>query len=272
MKKVLLATAALVALTSTAHSEEVTWITGLPGGGYAANAKDGAARLEQRGHTVTIENRNGSDDITLAACQAAEDGSLVVWEAQLDALYKREINDGCVLVEAATSKMEYAMLFFPPDSRNRKLSHLDESDVVLVGKVGSGAELTNRNMAEIEKEHGRGDDWSNAERATGDFRRATSMATRGTISAVMLVGTISNKDAIRLIKAGWRFGELWDKDINDLKWGSRPLYNSTKITFVVDGKKHTNHVYEVPSLIGTTEAVEFDHTDLFDDIISAAVR
>lgn len=263
-----LALVALAIIPLSAMAEEITFYTGGKGGGYDKASHDIAARLAQRGHTVTIENRNGSDDITLQACG---DDDAAMWIAQKDALYIREMTSGCILPEVAIYGTEYAMLFFPPDSRLNELSDLGESHSILVDKIGSGSELSLRTMINIEKEHGRSDAWTKVGIETSPYTRASSMASRGTVDAVFLVRTLASDDITRLLRAGWTLGELYDKDINDLKWNGNPLYNAEKVAIIRDGRRvGKDWAYEVPSLIGTNESVEYDSPELFDDMINAA--
>jgi hypothetical protein len=70
---------------------------------------------------------------------------------------------------------------------------------------------------------------------------------------------------IDLLDQGWDLGELYDKDINDLKFGAKPLYKATKIKI----GKNRGDGYVVPSFIGTTEAIERDRPDVFDALLGA---
>lgn len=271
MKKILfVALVSLVGLASlsvsmASASEPLTIYTGAKGGGYDKAAQQAAARLQQRGLEVIVENRNGSDDITLQSCQT--DNSM--WIAQIDALYQREMKDGCHLSVIADYGDEVAMIFFPPKSRSNSLDDLTAADKVFVSKVGSGSELTFRNMQAIEKEHGRGDDWSDAEVVTGDLRRLNALANRGKVSAAVLVMKPGDSRVQKLLDTGWKLGYLYDKDINDLKFGDAPLYEAYKLNVTVGSKRHKNWGYVVKSFIGTTEYVELDNMDAFDAILSA---
>ena len=264
----LLTLAAVTALLSLpAHADGVTIYTGAEGGGYDGKAREIAQRLEQRGLSPVIQNRKGSDDITLQACSS---DNPAVWIAQKDALYKREIQDGCPLVDLVLYGKEYAMIFFPPESDQNELSDLSASDTVLIDRVGSGSELAWRNMAAIEKEHGRGNEWSDAQTATKSVKRATSMASRGTVQAVFLVRTLNSADVTSLLEQGWELGEMYDRDINDLEWNGAPLYEAEKVTLTLNGKKAgKDWAYVIPSYIGTTAAVERGDEDTFEAILSA---
>jgi hypothetical protein len=245
----------------------VTFYTGVKGGGYDADTRIMAKRVAQRGIETQIENRAGSDDITLQACQ----DPLSVWTAQIDALWVREMKDGCYLPVLAEYGTEMAMIFFPPGSKHDELSDLDETSTIFVTGVGSGSELFARTIQFIEKEHGRGDAWSNATLETGDMRRINALASRDKVDAAIIVRLLTSDDITKLIDAGWSLGWLKDKDIDDLLYGDSPLYTGTKIKWSAPGNKttHKGYGYEVRSYVGTTETVELDHAGLFDALLSA---
>ncbi|TNE66816.1 MAG: hypothetical protein EP336_09365 [Rhodobacteraceae bacterium] len=261
MKMFLTAVALAMTLSSPSTAEPLTIYTGAKGGGYDAAAKTIAARLSQRGFDVIVENRNGSDDITLQACR----NGFSVWIAQIDALYAREFKDGCYLPVVANYGEEVAALFFAPGAKLKDLGDIDGATTIFVDKVGSGSELTWRTMVAIEKEHGRGDKWTEAQTETSDLRRATALANRGLVQAIILVRKPNSEDFARLIEQGWTLGDLKDKDIDDLKFGASSLYARTKI---VIGKAKGDG-YLVPSFIGTTEAVEADMPEVFDALLGA---
>lgn len=262
--KYVLMIAAIVA-GAAAAADPVTLYTGKKGGGYDGSAQTVAKRLAQRGVDVGIENRAGSDDITLQACA----DNLSVWWAQIDAIWTREMKDGCYLPVLAEYGTEMATIWFPPDSRAGDLGDLDETSTVFVTDVGSGSELWWRTAVAIEAEHGRGDDWSKATVENGDLRRVNALASRGNVDAVILVRTSNSADFERMIDSGWQLGSLKDKDLDDLTYGDRPLYAGTRLTLQFGKAKAKGYAYEVRSFIGTTEAVERDDPDLFDAMLSA---
>lgn len=265
MKNLIASLVALITLGVPAASDPITIYTGKKGGGYDARAKVIEKRLEQRQFDVSIDNRAGSDDITLQSC--AEDMS--IWIAQIDAIYAREMKDGCYLPTLAVYGDEIAAIFFPPKSRFDELDDLGADHKIFVDKVGSGSELFFRTAVNIEAEHGNGSKWAQAEPVTGDPRRATSMAARGKIHAVILVRKPGSKDFERLLTSGWAIGELYDKDINDQEYGGASLYEGRKIRLKAGKATHKGYGYTVKSLIGTTETIENDHPDLFDAILGA---
>ncbi|MBU2867031.1 hypothetical protein [Pacificibacter marinus] len=251
----------LLLSASIATAEPLTIYAGGKGGGYDTAAVSIAARLNQRGIDAVVENRGGSDDITLQACRNPNS----VWIAQIDALYTREFKDGCFLPVIAEYGDEVAVLMFAPGEKANELSDLNASHTVFVDKIGSGSELTWRTMVAIEKEHGKSNAWIEASLETSDLRRATALAGRGLVHAALLVRKPNSPDITRLLDQGWDLGELYDKDINDLKFGAKPLYKATKIKI----GKNRGDGYVVPSFIGTTEAIERDSPDVFDALLGA---
>jgi len=240
--------------------------TGGKGGGYDAAAKNLVARMEQRGVTAVVENRAGSNDITLQACKNPNSG----WIAQIDALYVREMTDGCSLIVLGDYGTEMAAIFFSEKSGLDDMDDLTANHTIFVDKLGSGSELFWKTAVSIEVEHGGSDEWIEANVITGDLRRATPMANRGKIHAIVLVRSLAKSgDFTKLLKQGWVLGQLWDKDINDLQYGTTSLYDPEKFELIVDGKRHRNWGYSVKSFIGTTEAVEMDNYDVFDAMLSA---
>ncbi len=259
---------ALTLLASPAFAQvsppPITIYTGGEGGGYDARAQVLAQRLAQRGVETRIENMNGSDEITLAACRDPNS----MWIAQIDALYVREMRDGCYLVELGLYGDESAAIFFPDGSRLNELSDLDETHTVLVDRIGSGSDLAWSTMVSIEQEHGRSNAWTNVTIEYGSVRRASALATRGTIDAVFLVRTPGSDDFTRLMQAGWDLGEMYDRDIDDLDYGAKPLYERVDLRLVnARGRADQERAYLVPSFIGTTEQIERNHPDLFDAML-----
>lgn len=253
---------------ATLAADPITIYAGQKNGGYDKAAKKMATRLGQHGVPAVIENKAGSDDITLAACSVNEEAT-AVWIAQADALWKRE-QKGCVLPILSEYGDEMAMLLFPPKSKLHDLHDLTSDHSVFVGKVGSGFELTFSTMQKIEKEHGRKDAWSDAQKSDiSQIKRATAMASRGEIHAALLVMKPTDKRLVKLLETGWSLGELNDKDINDLKFGDSPLYERVWLKVKAGDKVHKNYAYRVRSFIGTTEYAEYEDLETFDKLLEA---
>jgi TRAP-type uncharacterized transport system substrate-binding protein len=269
MKQLILASfLAAVTLFSTSYwafAQDLTIYAGVEGGGYDARAQDIAKRLSQRQIATTVVNRAGSDDITLQACRDPQS----LWIAQKDALWLRE-QEGCYLVDLGVYGEEVAVILFPPGSRLTKLSHLEARHRVLVDRVGSGSELSWRTMVKIEREFGRSNSWSAATTVSEAVARAQSLAQRGEIDAVFLVRTTGSPDLKRLLDQGWILGEMYDRDITDLKYGNRPLYESRRVEINdSNNRRFRNYAYVVPSFIGTTEQVERSNPQMFDELLRA---
>jgi len=251
---------------AVATSAQTTFYTGVKNGGYDAAASTTAIRLQQRGVEVVIENKNGSDEITLAVCNNPNSMGLT----QLDAIWKRETQDGCFLPVVGTHIVETAMMFTPPDSDINELSDLTASSNVFVGGVGSGSELTFRNMQFIEKEHGRGNEWSDARVVTGDWRRVQALAVRGQVDAVVMVAATDSRSASQLLSAGWSSAELWDRDINDLTTPQgEVLYEPYKYT---DANGDKEWGYKVPSFYVVNQEIELNNLDFMDAVLSALTQ
>jgi TRAP-type uncharacterized transport system substrate-binding protein len=268
LKTMLLAAAlSTVPVTVVAQdkNQPLTVAAGLQGGGYDKFAKTMAQRLTQRGYTsTTVSNHNGSDAISLAACNNKAD----VWIAQIDAIYAR-FNEGCVLVPVADYGTEYAMLLVPPESRIDELSDIDETHTVAVDAIGSGTELFWKTISSIEQgKDGSKDDWSRARIIESSAEQLNTMANFGDIQAAILVRKLDSESISMLLNQGWQLAELWDKDIDDEQFNNKSLYESAKVK-VPAIRPQTNWIYEVRSFVGVSPAHSNDR-QLRTDVASAA--
>lgn len=224
---------------------------GVEGGKYDAYAKNMAVRMAQRGYTnITTTNNNGSDAITLQACNGKAD----IWIAQVDAIYTRH-QEGCVLTPVADYGTEYAMLFFPPNSDLNELTDLTENTTIAVDGIGSGTELFWKTIVGIEEgKDGSNNDWSKAKTAESSPEQLNTMANFGDIQAALLVRTTDSDAVAMLLEQGWTLGYLWDKDIDDQQFNNKALYEALKVKVVYDGSKEVkNWVYAVRSFIGVSK-------------------
>ena len=254
MKSIVLA--GLLALTATAgmaqdKTSPVTIAAGMAGGGYDKFAKTMATRLGQRGYSaVTVSNNNGSDAITLAACNGKAD----IWIAQVDAIYTR-YQEGCVLSPVADYGTEVAVLLVPPKSDIDELSDLTAKDHVATDGIGSGTELFWKTIVSIENgDNGSKDDWSRAGMVESSPEMLNTMANFGDIQAALLVRKTDNDQIKMLLNQGWKVAELWDKDINDEEFNNLPLYESSEASFDFSKGVVSNWVYNVRSFVGVTKA------------------
>lgn len=257
--------AIVVALAATSANAEVVIATGKLGGGYDQAAQTLNQRIKQRGVDSSVQNYNGSDEISLALCQnAAQVGYM-----QIDAFWQRA-QDGCQLKAIANYGTEIAYILFPPNSEYDELSDLSEKDTVLVDTVGSGTELFFRTIQKIEQEEGRGDPWSKASLNTDGLEIAPAAGTMGDIQAVVLVRKSNSPDMIRLLDLGWTLGWLKDKHIDDLEFNGQSLYSGKKIELHTSaGKRQKGFGYEISSFVVANNALIGDKAN-FTKIVAAA--
>ena len=255
--KILIQTVMLGVLTacgSMTVAEPLVFYTGAEGGGYHQKTVDLVQRMKQRDVDVVLQNRNGSDDITLQACQNPNSA----WIAQHDAVWKREM-EGCTLMDVGVHGVEYTFLMFPPKSNLDQLRDLTASHTVLVDKVGSGSELTWNIMSKIEKDYDPDSSWTKVSLDNSAVKLAVSRAARSEIDAVFMVRGQNSDDIKRLVKAGWTVGEMWSKGIEKYQWGNKPMYPSQELNFIVEGQRIEAWVFDVTTLIGTTYDVSQDN-------------
>lgn len=253
-------TALLISVSSTAFAADkiqpVVIAGGAQGGGYNKYAIKMSERMKQRGYdNVTVTENNGSDAITLAACNGKAD----IWIAQIDAIYTR-FNEGCQLAPVADYGTEYAMLFFPPDSRMDSLDDLTDQSRIAIDGIGSGTELFWKTIVYIETgEDGSNNDWAKAIPVESTYDTLNTSANFGDIDAAILVRSGSSDQIKLLLDQGWTLGYLYDKDIDDQEFNTKPLYSSEKITIVnSNGSKQKNWGYGVRSFIGVTKKAASD--------------
>lgn len=261
MKKLLISACAVAALFASSvlaqdKSSPVVIASGMQGGGYHTYALKMAERMEQRGYAdVSVVPTNGSDAITLAACNNKAD----VWISQIDAIYTR-YKEGCVLIPVADYGNEVAVILFPPESDFDELSDLGSASRIAVDGIGSGTELFWKTIVSIENgENGTGDEWAKAQPIESSPDMLNTMANFGDIDAALLVRG-KNADHIKfLMDQGWTIGEFWDKDINDEEFNTRPLYESETVKFTSQNdQSQKNYVYIVRSFIGVAEKYKND--------------
>lgn len=253
--KNMLVSAALVLVAGIASAQDKTAplviAAGVDGGGYDKFADTMAIRLNQRGYSnVVVTNNNGSDAISLAACNGKAD----VWIAQIDAIYTR-YQEGCSLSPVADYGTEYAVILFPPDSANYKLRHLTAADRVAVDGIGSGTELFWKTIVAINNgDKGGKDDWSKAVSVESAPDQLNTMANFGDIQAAIFVRKSDSKDITMLLEQGWHLGEMWSGDIDNLKFNNKRLYESAEPGIRFSAGKVSNYAYEVRSFVGVSKA------------------
>ena len=232
-------------------SAPLTIAAGMQGGGYDSFAQTMAVRLAQRGYSaVTVSNNNGSDAITLAACNGKADVAIT----QIDAIFAR-FQEGCNLTPVADYGTEYAIILFPPKSDNYKLRHLTAADHVAVDGIGSGTELFWKTIVSIDNgDNGDKAEWSKAASVESSPDQLTTMANFGDIQAAILVRKPDSKDISMLLEQGWKIGEMWAGDIDEQEFNNKPLYESTQPKFVYSGGTVSNYAYSVRSFVVVSKA------------------
>jgi len=253
LKNILIAAVLAIAPFGAYAQDKATPVTiaaGMPGGGYDKFAKTMAQRLTQRGYdSVTVSNNNGSDAITLAACNAKAD----IWIAQVDAIYTR-YQEGCVLTPVADYGTEYAVMLVPPKSDIEELGDLTSEDAIAVDGIGSGTELFWKTIVSIENsDEGSKDEWSKAKPVESSPEMLNTMANFGDVQAAILVRKLDSDQLDMLLNQGWRMVELWDKDINDREFNNLPLYESIEGTVNFTKGADENWVYAVRSFVGVSK-------------------
>jgi TRAP-type uncharacterized transport system substrate-binding protein len=258
--------AAFFALFATAvFADTLVIATGKEGGRYDERAHVIAQHLTQRGSVVSVENFNGSDEISLAVCG----GRASIGIAQRDALFTR-FTEGCDLKPIGLFGTEYAMILFPPKSPIGNLYDLTDKDTVQVDTIGSGSELFWKTITRIEKsDEGSKDAWANAQINNDPLSLAPVNAANGDIKAVVMVRQTNNPDVTRLLSLGWKLGYLYDKNIDDQKYKDGSLYVSSKIAVRYDGSTAKNWGYEIPSFIVVSKSLAANKA-LFSDVVAAA--
>lgn len=218
MKKILLATAAVIGMAIPAAAETIIAV-GQEGRGYEAFGKKMVERLNGK-LPASIENYEGSDAISRAVC----DGAAQVGIMQIDAIYARQ-KEGCSLRVVGTYGTEYAYMLVPPGSSIDELHDLAAGNKILVDTVGSGTDLFWNTIVSIETgPNGNKSGWAQATSINDPVFLAPSMADLGEIDAVLIVGTTKSKDVKELIDAGWELAAIDDKDINDEVFNGSSLY------------------------------------------------
>lgn len=211
-------------LATTASAEPLTIAAGKPTGGYDKAAQSLSQRLSQRSVPSTVQNFNGSDEITLSICAKNTD----IGFTQIDAIYARA-KEGCILRPLALYGHEYATIWFPPDSSNNELEDLDDSNTILVDTVGSGTDLFWHTIRQIELDPkiGNGSEWASALTLNEELSLAPTLADIDQLDAVIIVRKPNSPDLRFLEENGWERGWLYDKDINDVEFNGESLYAAT---------------------------------------------
>lgn len=273
MKKILLTTAALAVMATSAMAQTVIAV-GQEGRGYEAFGKDMVKALAGK-IDATTKNYEGSDAISRAVC----DGEAQVGIMQIDAIYTRQ-KEGCKLRVVGTYGTEFAYLLAPEDSDIGELADLTASSKLLVDTVGSGTELFWSTIRAIETgPDGNQSGWEKAIAVNDPIFLAQTMAEVGDIDAVLIVGTTTSKDVAELIGAGWQMLSIYDKDINDQLFNGAELYPVGDASVAGTGGwlsgDTSNDSYAIRSFVVVSEELSKDRRafkDVADASVSAAAK
>lgn len=215
--------------TSALAEDSITIYTGAEGRGYDTFTDTIASRI--KGVDVSVENLSGSMEIAQAIC---DDDNFSFGPAQADAIYA--LRDECEFqILGKYPQKEYAMIFFPKDSEYDELSDLDENHKISADVFGSGSYLFAKTIVDIENEHGNGSNWIDAEIVEEASEFLTSAAEAGELDAAILVTSNTSAEVKSLFDEGWTLGELYDKDINDLEFNGKSLYDYDEVEFEIPG-------------------------------------
>jgi len=262
MKKMLLSVAAAAAMLGSAvFADPVVIGAGKEGRGYDKWAKDIAAAFSQRGQEAVVQNFAGSDEITLSICS----DKVTFGPAQKDAAYQRAM-EGCELMELWTyPSEEYIFLMVPPDSNIDELEDLTSSSKIATDAAGSGSDFTLRQLRRIELgEEGNKSDWANAAIENRSLKSAMGLGAGGKLDAVFFVGSRGSDDVKFFLKNGWEPVEVYDKDLNDLAFNGKPLYEGDDIIVPDYGKVYT---YRVDTFIYGKELAG-NQQELFESVMA----
>lgn len=231
MKLTILCAAALAALASTALSAsaaDVTLCAGRQGGGYDGLMRAIGSELERKGHTVTVLNLGGSEDIL----DSLTKGSCAFGPAQGDIFYKKNKEapgslSGVVPVDVLYS--EAMQLVCSESSGYDELDDIQAGDAVIVDVIGSGSSLTWDNLVAIEKEFGNGSYWAAAAPSYTPLDEASAALALGQAKCAFGVGRVPIDWAKSILDRGGVLSEVYDKDINDLEFNGSSLYEAVNV-------------------------------------------
>jgi len=251
----IVAASALLASVPIAQSAEVTICSGRSGGGYDALMKSIGAEIEKKGHTVTLINLAGSEDIlnNLAA------GKCSFGPAQKDIYYgmnKKDASLSSTVGVTAPLYNEVMTLMCSKSSNYDELEDIQEGDQIIVGEIGSGSALTWENIVAIEKEYGGSDDWSKATPIFEPLDEAAGQLQLGTAKCAFGVGKVPINWALAIEELGGYVGWIYDKDINDLEFNGASLYEAVRVPYGAYTSKFDTYV--VPAILFKSNKLKAD--------------
>jgi TRAP-type uncharacterized transport system substrate-binding protein len=214
----------------SANAADVTLCSGKQGGGYDGLMQGVGTELQKQGHTVTINNLDGSE----AILNALEAGTCAYGPAQADIYYKLGKDDpGFVTVvrPAAALYAEVMTMLCTKESGIDELSDITDKNTVIVDTIGSGSALTWDNMVEIEKKFGNGSSWAKAKTNNTPLDEAEAAMSVGEAQCAFGVAALPAMNwAKPMEQDGVVVAYIYDKDLNDLEFPKgTPLYNPLRV-------------------------------------------
>jgi tripartite-type tricarboxylate transporter receptor subunit TctC len=258
-------------LAATQVLADISIGAGKPGGGYDSYAQSLATRVAQRQIAATVVNYNGSDEISLALCS----NNVQVAPVQIDAIYARAA-EGCELKPIGVYEGEYAVMMVPPKSPINELEDLTENSVVMVDTIGSGSELFANTIKSIELgDEGSKNKWAKFQVNNDPVELAHAAAGIGDVDALILVRRLHSDSGLTeirsLLRLGWTFAELYDKDLNDVSFNGKPLYEGDYFVVKDEGRNYKSYGYVVRTFVVANKELQKDKKT-FAEIVKAVNR
>jgi hypothetical protein len=261
MKTLLATLFAFFVLITPATSQEFNFGTGVAGGGYDQFSRNLVPRFAAVGVDITIQNFEGSNEITRRACE----GEVQIFVAQWDAFYARAL-EGCqltALADYAGGRAEYGWFLTPPGSRIRNITDLSAESKVAVDGVNSGSELTFRTMQSIRKTAGRGffssASWEEAQTVNVPVAGMTVSARTGMVDAAFIVRLPNSQDLQTLLVNGWTLHEFRDSEVEKLLFNGQPLYPNETVRYRDhENRERSRRTFRVQAFVGVTATIAND--------------
>lgn len=240
---------------STAGAAEVTLCAGRQGGGYDGIMRSVGAELERKGHTVTVLNLAGSEDIL----DNLNGGKCSFGPAQGDIFYKKNKESPGSLAKVVPVDVLYneaMQLVCSEASGYDELDDIQAGDAVIVDVIGSGSSLSWENMVAIEKEYGNGSYWAQATPTYSPLDEAGGAIALGQAKCAFGVGKVPIDWAKGLLERGGVLSEVYDKDINDLEFNGSSLYQTVNVD--VEDYGDDFDTYKVPAILFKSGKIDPD--------------
>lgn len=241
-----------------AYAGEVTLCAGAPGGGYDGLMRAVGTELTKQGHTTTILNLSGSENILNAL-----DGKQCAYgPAQGDVFYLMTKNSQGLQASVTPVDILYnevMTLVCSSASGIDELEDLQAGDTVIVDSIGSGSALTWENIRNIEKEFGNGSSWASAQPVYQPLDEAGGALALGQAKCAFGVGKVPSNWALSLQERGHTVSYIYDKDINDLEFPvGQSLYEGIRIQAASGAYRSKFDTYKVPAILFRSAETKVD--------------